>query len=413
MGKARKKPRKKWTPPAEWPIIEINPSEIFLAGYKNYSIGEFRTVRTRLALDSLNVLVIGGEKYSSRSMTWSLQSSTKKYFFELGKYPAYNINYKKLDSIDFRLRSIDQKDIERLNEFTDGPNTRETARRLLRSFSPIFSEGVLYGNKISHIVYFKVLENTEDEIKVHLRKLSFVDDDIVYGDDEEEAYRHHPNLVNYTVEYEADFIYEICNESGCWGVKCTNYNRIDQGNILRIVPPKETRFDRFQYELWKRTVTKVCDEEKVFENPELREKYGFTKPIMNRYDNLGKIFMLYMEVTNYLLWLQKKDRKYYSKKNTSGSNPVVIVDEMDPFVEDKKIRIIGDTNVRIHYTNEEDLDPDSKRSYTFRKQAWERKEFYRHYKNGKVVKVKATVCRRKGAPPDAAIQKTQNIIKVV
>ena len=412
MGKARKKPKKKWTPPAEWPINVINPSEIFLSIYKNYSVEEFRAVRTRLALDNLSA-VSGVERRSSLSMTRSTQSSAKKYFFELSKCPTYQTNYKKLDSVDFRLHTISQMDIDHLSEFTDGPNNQETARRLLRNASPIFSEGILYGDKISQIVYFKVIENTEDEIKVHLRKLSFIDDAIIYGEDAEEAYRHHPNLINYTVEYEADFVYEVSIESGCWGVKCTNYNRIDQGNILRIVSPKETRFDRFQYELWKRVVSKVCDEEKVFENPELREKYGFTKSITNRYDNLGKIFMLYMGIVNYYLWMQKKNRKYYPKKNASGSNPVEIVDEVDPLAEDKKIRIIGDTNVRIHYTNEEDLDPDSKRSYTFRKQAWERKEFYRHYKNGKVVKVKATVCRRKGAPPDAVIQKTQNIIKVV
>ena len=412
MGKNHKKPKKKWTPPTEWPISEINPSEIFLAGYKKCNVGEFRAIRTRLALDNLSA-VIGIEKYSSRNMTRSLQSSTKKYFFELSKYPAYDANYKKLDSIDFRLRDIDQKDIERLSEFTDGPNTREIARRLLRSLSPIFSEGVLYGNTISHVVYFKVLENTEDEIRVHLRKLNFIDDAIVYEDDYEEAYRHHPNLVNYTVEYEADFIYKVCVESGNWGVICSHYNHIDQGRILRIVPPKETRFDRFNYELWKRVVTKVCDEEKIFENPELREKYGFTKPLTNRYDNLGKIFMLYMEVMNYFLWLQKKDRKYYPKKNTPDSNPSAIMDEIDPLAEDKKIRIIGDTNIRIHYTNEEDLDPDAKRIYTYHKQAWERREFYRRCKSGKVVKVRSTICRRKGVPEDVEVPKVQNIVKVI
>ena len=173
------------------------------------------------------------------------------------------------------------------------------------------------------------------------------------------------------------------------------------------------RADRFQYELWKRVVSKVCDEEKVFENPELREKYGFTKPLTNRYDNLGKIFMLYMGIMNTFSGCRRKIGSIIPRKMLLVRTRVEIVDEVDPNAEDKKIRIIGDTNVRIHYTNEEDLDPDSKRSYTFRKQAWERKEFYRHYKNGKVVKVKATVCRRKGAPPDAVIQKTQNIIKVV
>lgn len=413
MGKTRKKPKKKWTPPTEWPVNVINPAEIFLSIYKNYDAEEFRVVRTRLALDNLSV-VSGIEHRSSLSMTRSIQSSAKKYFFELSKYPTYQTNYKKLDSIDFRLHTISQTDIDNLSEFTDGPNTQETARRLLRNASPIFSEGILYGNKISQIVYFKVIENMEDEIKVHLRKLSFVDDAIIYGEDGGgEAYRHHPNLVNYTVEYEADFVYEVSIESGQWGVKCSHYNHIDQGSILRIVSPKEMRADRFQYELWKRVISKVCDEEKVFEDPELREKYGFKKSIPNRYDNIGKIFMLYMGIVNYYLWQQKKNRKYYPKKNVSGSNPVEIVDEVDPIAEDKKIRIIGDSNVRIHYTNEEDLDPDTKRSYTFRKQAWERKEFYRHYKNGKVVKVKATVCRRKGAPPDAVVQKTQNIIKVV
>ena len=156
----------------------------------------------------------------------------------------------------------------------------------------------------------------------------------------------------------------------------------------------------------------MCVEEDVFVNPVIRAKYGFMKDISTRYYELGKTFMLYMGLVNYYIWLRKQNMKSNSRKKPSGNNPTDYDKEIPD--EEQKILVLGNSaDIRIRCSDENSLDLDAKRIYTYHKQAWERREFYRRCKSGKVVKVRSTICRRKGVPEDVEVPKVQNIVKVI
>lgn len=412
MGKNHKKPKKKWTPPMEWPKIEVDPNEVFHPKYKNFDFDKFRTTRAKDARQVFDVLDVCGIKYPG-DIAQCLHNAVERYYTELNKLPGYDIDYAKLNYIDFRLHDTNSVDIDNVAKFTDGPNTVEVARKLLRNLCPIFTEGVIYGRFISQAMYFKVIDLNENELKVHLRKLSFVDDKFASNNDIdlERVYRKSTNFELYTVEFKADFCIKVCNTNGKWGVRCTYSNETSQGKILQIVPPKETKFDRFQYETWKRVILKMCAEEDAFVNPVLREKYGFDD-ISNRFYALGNTFMLYMGLVNYYIWIRNQNtKKQSSRKKPTGDNPIDYDKEIPN--GEQRILILGDSDIRIRYSDESSLDPDSKRIYTFHKQAWERKEYYRRCKSGKVVKVRSTICRRKNVPEDVKVPKVQNIVKVI
>lgn len=410
MGKNHKKSKKKWTPPMEWPKIEVDPNEVFLPKYKNLDFNAFRRTRTTDARQVFYALNVCGVKCPS-DIAQCLHNSVERYYSELNKLPGFDIDYTKLNYIDFRMHNTTSAEVDNLAKFTDGDNTKDTSEKLLRNMYPIFTEGVLYGQFTSHVIYFKIIDMNEDMIKVHLRKLGFVDDKFM-NEATEEVYRKSTNFNIYTVEYEADFCISVCKTNGQWGVKCTYSNETTQGTILQIVSPKTVKFDRFQYEIWKRVILKVCVEEDVFVNPVLRAKYGFMKDISTRYYELGKTFMLYMGLVNYYIWLRKQNMKSNSRKKPSGNNPT----DYDKEIPDgeQKILVLGNSaDIRIRCSDENSLDLDAKRIYTYHKQAWERREFYRRCKSGKVVKVRSTICRRKGVPEDVEVPKVQNIVKVI
>lgn len=406
--------KKKWSPPNAWAPVHVMVEDVFNAKYKKYSVSDFKAERTVQAIRAYSEMLRkqpGGNNLSPNGVMNTLRHMFYRFNKALCKKPEYNIKYNELDCIDYRKYTGDKDPAikEDLDKITDDNF------EFLRSIYPIFYEGMIFGIFHEEIIYFKVLEFEENYIKVHIRQLGIFDEESIDSKSLDTYYKNN-ELKLLIPEMEADFVFDIIEANKDIGLAenglAPSYTNARSGyDILASVSPKELNVNKIEYDIWRKLNLKISREGEIFASPTARAAYDFPKDEVDVYQLLGMIYIRYMMLTNYYLNREKQLRRGGKKKTPVNSGISSSTEYEGGNIPNKNIKIIG--NVEIRYSDES-KERIERRRYTFRKQAWERKGYYRKMKSGKIVKVKPCVCRRKGLDPNNTVMSaTQKIIKVV
>lgn len=406
--------KKKWSPPNAWAPIHVMAEDVFNPKYKKYTVLKFKAERTVQAIRAYSNMLQkqpGSNNLSPNGVMNTLRHMFYRFNKALSKKPGYDIKYNELDCIDYRKYTGEQDPTikEELDAITD--NNIE----FLRSIYPIFYEGVIFGISHEEIIYFKVLEFDENYIKVHIKQLGIFDEESLRSKSLDHYYKNN-ELKLLIPEVEADFVFDIVEANKDIGLAenglAPSYTNARSGyDILSSVSPKELNVNKIEYDIWRKLNLKICKEGEIFASPTARAAYNFPENEVDNYQLLGMVYIRYMMLTNYYLNREKQLRRESKKKVSVNAGVSNDTEYEGGKISDKNIKVIG--NIKIHYSDES-KERIERRRYTFRKQAWERKGYYRKMKSGKIVKVKPCVCRRKGLDPNNTVMSaTQKIIKVV
>ena len=406
MGKSSKS-KKKWTPPNAWAPVHVTPEVVFNPKYRGYSVMEFKTKITAQAVSEYsNMLKERSDSIGSAGLLKTIYHLIHRFDKAIHKKPGYDIDYANLDCIDYRQYKgeSDPAVKEELEKITDMDS------EILQLIYPIFDEGVIYGICNDEILYFKVLEFEKNRVKIHIRQLGVYDDEVISAHDANDYYRKH-DCRHFLPELEADFVFDISEINKVVGLAPSYSNVRSTYDILSSVSPKELNVNRLEYDIWRKLNLKVSMESEVFADPSARSAYNFPPMKVDNYQRIGMAYIKYMMLANYYLNREKQAKREGGKKKKTIINESTNPIDAENKTSDKNIKIIG--NVKICYSDDS-KDVIERRKYTFHKQAWERRGYYRKLKSGKIVKVKPCICKRKGIDPDhISMDKSQNIIKVV
>lgn len=406
MGKSSKS-KKKWTPPNAWAPVHVTPEVIFDPKYKGYSVMEFKSsITTHAVREYSDMLKQRSDNIGSAGLVKTVYHLIHRFDKAIRKKPGYDVDYVNLDCIDYRQYKgeSDPAVKEELEKVTDMDS------EILQLMYPIFEEGIIYGIHHTEILYFKVLEFEKNHVKIHIKHLGLYDDGAISVYDAEDYYRKH-DCKHLIPELEADFVFDISEINKVVGLAPSYSNKRSTYDILSSVSPKEMNVNRLEYDIWRKLNLKVSMEAEVFADPTARSAYRFPPLNVDNYQLIGMAYIKYMMLANYYLNREKQARREGGKKKKSIINESTNPIDTENKISDKNIKIIG--NVVIKYSDES-KDVIERRKYTFHKQAWERRGYYRKLKSGKIVKVKPCICKRKGIDPnDISMDKSQSIIKVV
>lgn len=187
-------------------------------------------------------------------------------------------------------------------------------------------------------------------------------------------------------------------------------------DIMRSIKPNQfiPSLSKGEYDYWRMVNLKTMLECKAFEDPTMRKIHGFKKSVTEDVvKNLNRFFT-YIVMTSLILdeevAREKKEKAAAKRKKARGDAITNFTPEEELPHSEFKIRVIGgEDGLRIRHRANDENRP--KKPYVLKKQIWVRKSHTRTLKNGRVIHIKETVCKRKGV--DAEKAKTADVINVL
>ena len=415
MAKSKKKKRKypkPWEPPTEWEVPEIDLDSIF--SIKNALLTGSEFIE-KYALAS-------GRKYlKEHPNSLPVKDAYRlndKYAQNLRRVNPYQIKYDTANIIDYRKYKYakDNKDIvtvadEYFQKHKDDP---------LRCIAPYFSEAIIYGLDSNNIFYYRMTEMGSDHIDFDvfcmlINSLSAVKTEKdVYT---KASYESLPRLIH--PEFGAHIHYSIGRDGDDFGFNQEYTLIATEFDIMRSIKPNQfiPSLSKDEYDYWRMINLKTLLECKAFEDPTMRRIHGFKKSVTEDIvKNLNRFFT-YIVMTSLILdeevAREKKEKAAAKRKKARGDAITNFTPEEELPHSEFKIRVIGgEDGLRIrHRTNDENRP---KKPYVLKKQIWVRKSHTRTLKNGRVIHIKETVCKRKGVDTEKAKPADViNVLKVV
>ena len=196
------------------------------------------------------------------------------------------------------------------------------------------------------------------------------------------------DLVEYS--YLTDF-----DQNGFWGVvgisKITysmiTVPKIKDDNVDVFTSCLPTGSTMIEWELLNKLHTTYGVDLALAENPS-KEKYEEEKQVYFR--RISALFLGFMTITNYLL--NKNKPKIKKQKSENSGKTVKILGNINDRPEDeRRIRTIGNISFKSKKPPRKSSSPVVRR---YMKTSWKRRSYIRHYKSGKVVRVRETTCSR-------------------
>ena len=382
--KKRKYP-KPWEPPTEWEVPELDLDNVF--SIKNALLTGSEFIE-KYALAS-------GRKYlQEHPNSLPVKEAYRlndKYAQNLRRVNPYRIKYDTANIIDYRKYKYakDNKDIvtvadEYFQKHKDDP---------LRCIAPYFSE------IFSMIITSHLTVKNEKDVytKASYESLSRL------------IYPEFAAHVHYSIGRDGD-------EFGFnqeYSVIATEYD------IMRSIKPNQfiPSLSKGEYDYWRMVNLKVMLECKAFEDPAMRKIHGFKKSVTEDVvKNLNRFFT-YIVMTSLILdeevAREKKEKAAAKRKKARGDAITNFTPEEELPHSEFKIRVIGgEDGLRIRHRANDENRP--KKPYVLKKQIWVRKSHTRTLKNGRVIHIKETVCKRKGVDTEKAKPADViNVLKVV
>lgn len=412
MAKSKKKKRKypkPWEPPTEWEVPELDLDSVF--SIKNALLTGSEFIEKR-ALAS-------GRKYLQENpnslTTKEAYRLNEKYAQNLRRVNPYRIKYDTANIIDYRKYKYakENKDIatvadEYFQKHKDDP---------LRCIAPYFSEAIIYGLDSNNIFYYRMTEMGSDHIDFDIfcmiitSRITFKNEKDVYT---KVSYESLSRLIY--PEFATHVHYIIGRDGDEFGFNQEYTVIATEYDIMRAIKPNQfiPSLSKGEYDYWRMVNLKTLLECKAFEDPTMRKIHGFKKSVTEDIvKNLNRFFT-YIVMTSLILdeevAREKKEKAAAKRKKARGDAITNFTPEEELPHSEFKIRVIGgEDGLRIrHRTNDENKP---KKPYVLKKQIWVRKSHTRTLKNGRVIHIKETVCKRKGV--DAEKAKPADVINVL
>ena len=411
MAKSKKKKRKypkPWEPPTEWEVPELDLDEIF--SIKNALLTGSEFIE-KYALVSGRAYLQDNPNSLSTKDAYRLN---EKYVQNLRRLNPYQIKYDTANIIDYRKYKYvkGNKDIATVAEEYFQKHKNDP----LRCIAPYFSEAIIYGLDSNNIFYYRMTEMGSDHIDFDIfcmliNSLSAVKTEKdVYT---KASYESLSRLIQ--PEFGAHVHYSISRDGDEFGfnqeytVIATEYDIMSSIKPNQIIPS----LSKGEYDYWRMVNLKTMLECKAFEDPTLRKIHGFKKSVTEDIVKDLNRFFTYIVMTSLILdeevAREKKEKAATKRKKARGDAITNFTPEELPQSE-FRVRVIGGENgLRIRHRANDENRP--KKSYVLKKQIWVRKSHTRTLKNGRVIHIKETVCKRKGV--DAEKAKPADVINVL
>ena len=411
MAKSKKKKRKypkPWEPPTEWEVPKLDLDEIF--SIKNALLTGSEFIE-KYALVSGRAYLQDNPNSLSTKDAYRLN---EKYVQNLRRINPYRIKYDTANIIDYRKYKYvkDDKDIATVAEEYFQKHKNDP----LRCIAPYFSEAIIYGLDSNNIFYYRMTEMGSDHIDFDIfcmliNSLSAIKiEKDVYT---KASYESLSRLIQ--PEFGAHVHYSISRDGDEFGfnqeytVIATEYDIMSSIKPNQIIPS----LSKGEYDYWRMVNLKTMLECKAFEDPTLRKIHGFKKSVTEDIVKDLNRFFTYIVMTSLILdeevAREKKEKAAAKRKKARGDAIMNFTPEELPQSE-FRVRVIGGENgLRIRHRANDENRP--KKSYVLKKQIWVRKSHTRTLKNGRVIHIKETVCKRKGV--DAEKAKPADVINVL
>lgn len=412
MAKSKKKKRKcpkLWEPPTEWEVPELDLDRVFSIENALLTGSEFIS---KYALDS-------GRKYlQEHPNSLPIKDAhrlNEKYAQNLRRVNPYRIKYDTANIIDYRKYKYakENKDIsdvaeEYFEKHKDDP---------LRCIAPYFSEALIYGLDSSNIFYYRMTEMGSDHIDFDVFCMIITSPSTVKDAKDvytKASYESLPRLIH--PEFGAHVHYSIGRDGDDFGFNQEYTLIATEYDIMRSIKPNQfiPSLSKGEYDYWRMVNLKTMLECKAFEDPTMRKIHGFKKSVTEDIvKNLNRFFT-YIVMTSLILdeevAREKKEKAAAKRKKARGDAITSFTPEDELPHSEFRVRVIGGENgLRIRHRANDENRP--KRPYVLKKQIWVRKSHTRTLKNGKVIHIKETVCKRKGV--DAEKAKPADVINVL
>lgn len=411
MAKSKKKKRKSpklWEPPAEWEVPELDLNKVFSIENALLTGSEFIE----------KYALVSGRKYlHEHTNSLPIKDAcrlSEKYAQNMRRVNPYQIKYDTANIIDYRKYKYakDNKDIsdvaeEYFKKHKDDP---------LRCIAPYFSEAFIYGLDSSNIFYYRMTEMGSDHIDFDVFSMIITPPSTVKNAKDvytKASYESLPRLIH--PEFGVHLHYSIGRDGDEFGFNQEYTVIATEYDVMSAIKPNQfiPSLSKGEYDYWRMVNLKTMLECKAFEDPTMRKIHGFKKSVTEDIvKNLNRFFS-YIVMTSLILdeevAREKKEKAAAKRKGIRGDAITDFTSEELPHSE-FKVRVIGgEDGLRIrHRANDEDRP---KKPYVLKKQIWVRKSHTRTLKNGKVIHIKETVCKRKGV--DAEKVKPADVINVL
>ena len=412
MAKSKKKKKKypkPWEPPMEWEVPELDLDRVF--SIKNALLTGSEFVE-KCALDSGRRYL---QEHPNSLPTKDAYRLNEKYAQNLRRINPYRIKYDTANIVDYRKYKYvnENKDIATVAEdyfqkHKDDP---------LRCIAPYFSEAIIYGLDSNNIFYYRMTEMGSDHIDFDVfcmiitSHLTVKNEKGVYT---KASYESLSRLIY--PEFAAHVHYSIGGDGDEFGFNQEFTVIATEYDIMRSIKPNQfiPSLSKGEYDYWRMVNLKTMLECKAFEDPSTRKIHGFKKSVTEDLAKNLNRFFTYLVMTSLILdeevAREKKEKAAAKRKKTRGDAITNFTPEEELPHSEFKIRVIGgEDGLRIrHRTNDENKP---KKPYVLKKQIWVRKSHTRTLKNGRVIHIKETVCKRKGV--DAEKAKPADVINVL
>lgn len=412
MAKSKKKKRKypkPWEPPTEWEVPEIDLDSIF--SIKNALLTGSEFIE-KYALAS-------GRKYlKEHPNSLPVKDAYRlndKYAQNLRRVNPYRIKYDTANIIDYRKYKYakDNKDIatvadEYFQKHKDDP---------LRCIAPYFSEAIIYGLDSNNIFYYRMTEMGSDHIDFDIFCMIITSHLTVKNEKDVYIKASYESLSRLIYpEFGAHVHYIIGRDGDEFGFNQEYTVIATEYDIMRSIKPNQfiPSLSKGEYDYWRMVNLKTMLECKAFEDPTMRKIHGFKKSVTEDVvKNLNRFFT-YIVMTSLILdeevAREKKEKAAAKRKKARGDAITNFTPEEELPHSEFKIRVIGgEDGLRIRHRANDENRP--KKPYVLKKQIWVRKSHTRTLKNGRVIHIKETVCKRKGV--DAEKAKPADVINVL
>ena len=410
MAKSKKKKYPKpWKPPTEWEVPELDLDKVF--SIKNALLTGAEFIE--------KYALVSGRAYlqdNPNSLpTKDAYRLNEKYVQNLRRINPYQIKYDTANIIDYRKYKYvkDNKDIATVAEEYFQKHKNDP----LRCIAPYFSEAIIYGLDSNNIFYYRMTEMGSDYIDFDV--FCMLINSLVAVKTEKDVYTKasYESLSRLIQpEFGAHVHYSISRDGDEFGfnqkytVIATEYDIMSSIKPNQIIPS----LSKGEYDYWRMVNLKTMLECKAFEDPTLRKIHGFKKSVTEDVvKNLNRFFT-YIAMTSLILdeevAREKKEKAAAKRKKARGDAITNFTSEEELPHSEFKVRVIGGENgLRIRHRANDENRP--KKPYILKKQIWVRKSHTRTLKNGRVIHIKETVCKRKGV--DAEKAKPAGVINVL
>lgn len=415
MAKSKKKKKKypkPWEPPTEWEVPELDLDSVF--SIKNALLTGSEFIE-KYALAS-------GRKYlQEHPNSLPVKEAYRlndKYAQNLRRVNPYRIKYDTANIIDYRKYKYakENKDIATVAEEYFQKHMNDP----LRCIAPYFSEAIIYGLDSNNIFYYRMTEMGSDHIDFDVFCMIITSHLTVKNEKDVYTKASYESLSRLIYpEFAAHVHYSIGRDGDEFGFNQEYSVIATEYDIMRSIKPNQfiPSLSKGEYDYWRMVNLKVMLECKAFEDPTMRNIHGFKKSVTEDVvKNLNRFFT-YIVMTSLILdeevAREKKEKAAAKRKKARGDAITNFTPEEELPHSEFKIRVIGgEDGLRIRHRANDENRP--KKPYVLKKQIWVRKSHTRTLKNGRVIHIKETVCKRKGVDTEKAKPADViNVLKVV